>query len=81
MTEHDVAPHCQQVPLRLQELGEPGAFGNLPCGEAFIAPVEGTGEGALVVSGSIASIASVILVSLTFAAAWWAIVELWQRMF
>src|ERR671910_2474453 len=38
------------------ELTEPGAFGNLPCGEGFIAPVEGTGEGRLVVDGSIAGI-------------------------
>ncbi|MFQ5945345.1 MAG: aminopeptidase [Anaerolineae bacterium] len=29
-------------------LAEPGAFGNLPGGEAFIAPVEGTGVGMLV---------------------------------
>ena len=37
-------------------LNAPGAFGNLPCGEAFVAPVEGTGEGTLVVDGSIAGV-------------------------
>src|SRR5262245_393618 len=36
------------------ELTEPGAFGNLPCGEAFISPAYG--EGALVVDGSLAGI-------------------------
>ncbi len=30
----------------------PGEFGNLPAGEAYIAPVEGTGEGILVVDGA-----------------------------
>ena len=41
------------------ELTEPGAFGNLPCGEGFIAPVEGTANGTLVVDGSIAAIGKV----------------------
>jgi leucyl aminopeptidase (aminopeptidase T) len=38
------------------ELGEPGAFGNLPCGEGFISPLQEVGEGLLVVDGTIASI-------------------------
>ncbi len=39
------------------ELTEPGAFGNLPCGEGFISP--SGGEGVLVVDGSIAQIGKV----------------------
>ena len=34
-------------------LTEPGIFGNLPCGEGFIAPL--TGEGTIVVAGTLAS--------------------------
>jgi leucyl aminopeptidase (aminopeptidase T) len=35
---------------------EPGHWGNLPCGEAFIAPVEGSGEGVYVVDASHAGV-------------------------
>lgn len=38
-------------------LNAPGAFGNLPCGEAFVAPT--TAEGTLVVDGSIAGVGKV----------------------
>lgn len=37
-------------------LREPGAFGNLPAGEVFLAPLEGTAEGLLVVDGSMAGV-------------------------
>jgi leucyl aminopeptidase (aminopeptidase T) len=35
---------------------EPGCSGNLPSGEAFLAPVEGTSQGELLVDGSIAGV-------------------------
>ena len=38
------------------DLAAPGAFGNLPCGEGFIAPLEGTTAGRLVVDGTIAAV-------------------------
>ncbi len=37
-------------------LHEKGSFGNLPAGEAFIAPVEGRSEGKLVFDGSFAGV-------------------------
>ena len=37
-------------------LHAPGGFGNLPAGEAFVAPVEGTAAGKLVVDGSMAGV-------------------------
>jgi leucyl aminopeptidase (aminopeptidase T) len=58
-------PHGSDLRINLEgragivdggELGSRGAFGNLPCGEGFIAPViEGT-EGVLVIDGSIAEV-------------------------
>jgi leucyl aminopeptidase (aminopeptidase T) len=41
------------------ELQERGAFGNLPCGEGFIAPLETQGSGTLVVDGTIGGIGRV----------------------
>jgi leucyl aminopeptidase (aminopeptidase T) len=61
-------PHGSELRLGIEgrqaiadggSLSRRGAFGNLPCGEAFIAPVEGTAEGRLVVDGSIAGIGKV----------------------
>lgn len=62
---HITCPNGSDLKLGLQEraaivdggsLGKRGAFGNLPCGEAFVAPVEGTAEGTLVIDGSIAGV-------------------------
>lgn len=62
---HITCPHGSDLRIGIEgrlgivdagELGNRGAFGNLPCGEGFIAPVEGTTEGTLVVDGSIAGV-------------------------
>jgi leucyl aminopeptidase (aminopeptidase T) len=37
------------------EITAPGAFGNLPCGEGFIGPLEEAADGALVIDGTIAA--------------------------
>jgi len=37
-------------------LGEPGAFGNLPAGEAALAPVEGSTHGTMVIDGSMSGV-------------------------
>ncbi len=59
-------PHGSDLRLGLEDrvpiadagvLDAPGAFGNLPCGEAFVAP--SNGEGTLVIDGSIASVGMV----------------------
>lgn len=59
-------PHGSDLRLGLKDripiadagvLTAPGAFGNLPCGEAFVSPV--SGEGTLVVDGSIAGVGKV----------------------
>jgi len=41
------------------DLSARGAFGNLPCGEGFISPIEGTTEGKLVVDCTIAGLGRV----------------------
>jgi leucyl aminopeptidase (aminopeptidase T) len=46
-------------------LSHPGEFGNLPAGEAFIAPVEGTANGLLIVDGAIADVELDALVKIT----------------
>jgi leucyl aminopeptidase (aminopeptidase T) len=62
---HVSCPHGSDLRIGLEgrsgipdagDLQEPGAFGNLPCGEGFIAPLEGTAEGTLVVAGTICEI-------------------------
>jgi len=37
-------------------LREPGAFGNLPAGEAFVSPVEGFADGRIVIDGAMAGV-------------------------
>ncbi|MSO41849.1 MAG: aminopeptidase [Solirubrobacterales bacterium] len=40
-------------------LAEPGSFGNLPCGESYVAPLEETSWGLLMVDGMIAAVGAV----------------------
>jgi leucyl aminopeptidase (aminopeptidase T) len=63
---HITCPHGSDLRLGLEDripiadagvITAPGAFGNLPCGEAFVSPA--TGEGTLVVDGSIAGVGKV----------------------
>jgi leucyl aminopeptidase (aminopeptidase T) len=60
-----VENHGKQLTLSLEGrraiastgiIHKPGEFGNLPTGEAYIAPVEGTANGELIVDGSVAGI-------------------------
>jgi leucyl aminopeptidase (aminopeptidase T) len=60
---HVTAPAGTDVHLSLRgrtavcdsgDLAEPGAFGNLPAGEAYIAPIETVGDGIIVFDGSLA---------------------------
>jgi aminopeptidase len=62
---HITCPHGSDLRLSLEgregipdagELGEPGAFGNLPCGEGFVSPLETVGDGRLIADGTIAAI-------------------------
>ena len=41
-------------------LTQPGAFGNLPAGEAFFAPMEGTANGTIVFDGSVADLGKLV---------------------
>jgi leucyl aminopeptidase (aminopeptidase T) len=43
------------------DLGSPGAFGNLPAGEAYLAPLEGTANGRIVFDGSVTPLPGVPL--------------------
>lgn len=38
------------------DLSDPGAFGNLPCGEGFVSPLHTEGDGTLVVDGTMGSL-------------------------
>lgn len=58
-------PHGTHLTMNLGErlgkpdtglLHQPGDFGNLPAGEAYIAPVEGSAEGSLVIDGAMSGI-------------------------
>lgn len=54
------------------DLSAPGAFGNLPAGEAFVAPVEGVTRGRIVFDGAAAALGEPLVITITdgYARAW-----------
>jgi len=55
-TDITMSIHGRSVDRDTGLLFKPGDFGNLPAGEVYVAPVEGSAEGRLVFDGSIASV-------------------------
>lgn len=60
-TTKDGSSHCltvdingwQRLPVASDGIIQDGVWGNVPSGETYIAPIEGSGEGSVVINGSI----------------------------